>query len=61
MIHRTQKVNKLKGPSEDSSVPFWRKKKAITCEEGGRDLGEKGNGKRGEHDLVLGEGKRLKT
>jgi hypothetical protein len=25
-----KKVNKLKGPSEDSSVPIRRKKKAIT-------------------------------
>ena len=55
-----KKVNKLKGPSEDASVPLGREKKAITSGEGGRDLG--GNvdwgieGSRVELDLVLGEG-----
>jgi hypothetical protein len=42
-----------------------REKKAITSEEGGRNLGGKvdregGVGGRGETDLVLGEGKGLK-
>ena len=48
-IHRTQKVNKLKGPSEDASVPLGREKKAITGDGGegpGRESrwgGEAGN------------------
>jgi hypothetical protein len=61
-----KKVNKLKCPSEDASVPLGRQKKAITSGEGGTDLGGKvdregvcGVG-RGEPDLVLGEGKGLK-
>ena len=36
-----KKVNKLKCPSEDASVPLGREKKAITSGEGGRDLGGK--------------------
>ena len=60
-----KKVNKLKCPSEDASVPLGREKKAITSGEGGRDLGGKAEGRqgsrgRGEPDLVLGEGKGLK-
>ena len=39
-----KKVNKLKGPSEDTSVPLGREKKAITSEEGWRDLGGKVDG-----------------
>ena len=37
-IHITQKVNKLKSPNKDASVPLGREKKAITKKEGGRDL-----------------------
>jgi hypothetical protein len=37
------KVNKLKCPSEDTSVPLGREKKAIISGEGGRDLGGKVN------------------
>ena len=58
-----KKVNKLKGPSEDASVPLGRKKKAITRRKGGREgpWRERGWGQeRGEHDLVLDEGKGLK-
>ena len=58
-----KKVNKLKGPSEDASVPLGREKKAITSGEGGRDLGGNvagGSGGRKVPDLVLGEGKGLK-
>ena len=63
-----KKVNKLKCPSEDASVPFGREKKATTSGEGGRGLGgkveqgERGEwvGGIGEPDLVLGEGKGLK-
>jgi hypothetical protein len=42
-----KKVNKLKGPTEDASIPRRREKKAITGE--GGDLDEKGDreGKRG--------------
>jgi hypothetical protein len=56
----------VKCPSEDTSVPLGREKKAITNGEGGRDLGGKvdlrGWAVRGrrEPDLVLGEGKWLK-
>ena len=34
-----KKVNKLKCPSEDASVPLGREKKAITSREAGRALG----------------------
>ena len=40
-VHRTQKVNKLKGPNEDASVPLGREKKEISSGEGERDLGKK--------------------
>ena len=36
-----KKVNKLKCPSEDTSVPLGREKKTITNGEGVRDLGQK--------------------
>lgn len=39
-----KKINKLKGPSEDTSVPLGREKKAITSGERGRDLGGKVDG-----------------
>jgi hypothetical protein len=57
------KLNKLKCPSEDASVPLGREKKAITNGEGGREGGT-WEGKwigwetvwgRGEPDLVLGD------
>jgi hypothetical protein len=51
-----KKVNKLKGPSEDTSIPLWREKKAITSMKRRRN----GGGGRGEPDLTLGEGKGLK-
>jgi hypothetical protein len=54
-----KKLNKLKSPSEDTSVPFEREKKAITSGEG-KWSGWRGSGGgvgRGEPDLVLGEGK----
>jgi hypothetical protein len=57
------KVNKLKCPSEDATVPLGREKKANTSGEGGRDLGGNvagGSGGRKVPDLVLGEGKGLK-
>jgi hypothetical protein len=68
-IHKIQSIefkmlNKLKCPSEDTSIPLGREKKSITSGEGGKNLGGKvdrvGVG-RGELDLVLGEGKGLKT
>jgi hypothetical protein len=63
-----KKLNKLKCPIEDASVPLGRKKKAITSGGGRRewrDLGgqvENGGEVRGrrEPDLVLGEEKGLK-
>ena len=61
-----KKLSQLKCPSKDASVPLGREKKAITSEEGERDLGGKldrwgfwGWGS-GEPDLVLGEEKGLK-
>jgi hypothetical protein len=65
-IHSTElkKVNKLKCPGEDTSVPLGREKKAITSGEGGRELGGKVEGaRRGRRkpDLVLGERKGLKS
>jgi hypothetical protein len=36
-----KKVNKLKCPSEHSSFPLGRERKAITNGERGRDIGEK--------------------
>ena len=53
------RFNKLKCPSEDASVPLGRKKKAIICGQRGRDA--EGKSEEGEPDLVLGEGKRLKS
>ena len=45
----SKRLNKLKCPSEDASVPLGREKKAITSREGGgRDLGRKVNGVRGQ-------------
>jgi len=57
-----KKVNKLKGPSEDASIPFRREKKTITggTIEGGTSV-RKGTGM-GKEELVqvLGEEKGLK-
>jgi hypothetical protein len=43
MIQSTEfkKLNKLKCPSEDTSVLLGKEKKAISSGEGGRNLGEK--------------------
>jgi hypothetical protein len=49
-----KKFNKLKGPSEDTSVPLGREKNQSQGGEGPRRERELG---RGGHDLVLGEGK----
>jgi hypothetical protein len=43
-----KKLNRLKAPSEDASVPLGREKKAITSGEGGRDLGGKMDGVGGD-------------
>ena len=66
-IHKIQstklkKINKLKGPSEDTSIPLGREKKEITSGEGGAWEGKWMGvvGGRGEPDLLLGEGKGLK-
>ena len=40
----SKRSNKLKCPSEDTSVPLGREKKAITSGEGERDLGGKVDG-----------------
>jgi hypothetical protein len=56
-------VNKLKCLIEDALVPFEREKKAITSGEGRRYLRGKiegAVGERGESNLVLCEGKRMK-
>jgi hypothetical protein len=52
----------VKCPSEDTSVPFGKEKKAIRSGEGRRDLEGKVDrvGGRGKPDLVLDEGKGLK-
>ena len=47
-----KKVNKLKCPSEDASVPLGREKKTITGGEGGRDLGGKVNRWEGDGNLI---------
>ena len=56
-----KRLNKLKSPNEDASVPLRREKKAIISREGERDLGGKVDGMegqwgavRGKPDLVLG-------
>jgi hypothetical protein len=48
-IHRTQEgFNKLKGPSEDASIPLRKEKKAIMQGRGGeRAGGERGQGGEG--------------
>jgi hypothetical protein len=56
-IHFTElkRVNKLKCPSEEASVPLGREKKAITIWEVERDLGGKvegGMSGRGERNLI---------
>jgi hypothetical protein len=58
----------LKGPSEDASVPLGRKKKTIMSGVEGEGPGRESEWwggtvvrGRGEPDLVLGEGKRLKS
>jgi hypothetical protein len=53
---KLKKINKLKGPSEDDSVPLGREMKSITSGEGRRNLrgkvdvggGGDGSGGRGE-------------
>jgi hypothetical protein len=51
-------VNKLKGSSEDASIPLGREKKAVTVVGRGKEgPGWKGEGK-GKHDQVLGAGNR---
>jgi hypothetical protein len=37
-VHKLKRLNKVKCPSEDTSVPLGREKKAITNGEEGRDL-----------------------
>ena len=46
-ITELKMLNKLKGPTEDTSVPLVREKKAITSGEGGKDLGGKVDGVKG--------------
>jgi hypothetical protein len=50
-----KKLNKLKGSSEDASVPLGREKKAIT--RGRRDLGWKGDRVRGGEGNMLDGGR----
>jgi hypothetical protein len=52
-----KKVNKLKGPSEDASIPLGREKKAITSGEDGRDLeGKVDRGRKGKRGTWSGIG-----
>jgi hypothetical protein len=47
-----KKVNKLKYPSEDASIPLSREKKAVIGEtEGGKDLGEEQKGEEKEVNM----------
>jgi hypothetical protein len=43
----SKRLNKLKGPSEDTSVPHGREKKTIISGEGGKGLGGKVDGEGG--------------
>ena len=62
MYHELKKVNKAKGPSEDTSVPLGREKKAIMGAEGGKELDGRGERRGiGEPDQVLGGGNRSKA
>jgi hypothetical protein len=45
-----KKVNKLKGPSEDDSVPFGREKKAIT---GNREMETHGGADQGGEKGIM--------
>jgi hypothetical protein len=63
-IHKIQstelkKLNKLKCPSEDASVPFGREKKAITSGEGGKVDWVVGS--RGERETWSGTGWEKRT
>jgi hypothetical protein len=49
-----KKVSKLKGPSEDASIPLGREKKAIIGEAGGTWMREETGRGKGGHDQVLG-------
>jgi hypothetical protein len=51
-----KKVNKLKCPSEDTSVTLGREKKAITSGEGWKDLGGKVEGSGGWRGTCSGVG-----
>jgi hypothetical protein len=58
---KLKKVNKLKFPSEDPSVPLWREKKTITSgEEGGRES-ERKMGKETGTWSGIGWGKRTEA
>ena len=51
-----KKVNKLKGPSEDASIPLGREKKATIAvgeREGETWVGKAIRRRKGEHDQVL--------
>jgi hypothetical protein len=56
-----KKFNKLKGPSENASIPLGREKKAITRGKTGTWMGKGTGRRRGEHDQVLGGGNILKS
>jgi hypothetical protein len=57
-----KKANSAKGPSEDTSIPLGREKKAITGEgrEGGNWVGKVTGEERGEHNQLLEGGTGLK-
>jgi hypothetical protein len=59
--HRSQKVNTLKGLSDNASVPLGMKKKATASREGGTCEGKWMGRWRGEYYLVLGRVKGLKS
>lgn len=49
---KLKKVNKLKGPSEDASVPLGREKKTTPWGKEGRDRGGKKDGVRVEGNMI---------
>jgi hypothetical protein len=48
--YRELKVNKLKGPSEDASIPLGRKKKTVMWDKGKEERGRRDIGGRGHEE-----------
>ena len=56
-----KKVNKLKGPSEDASIPLGREIRKQSQGVGRELYGKGAKGFRGEHDFILDRRNRLKS